>query len=208
MDKAIDHLVFATNDLREGREQVENLLGIRASPGGSHPGMGTRNALLSLGPRVYLEIIGPDPDQPDFEGERIFGIDAIDGGKLVHWCVRRVGLATFVQLARSRGMELGDAIPLSRVSAQGDRLDWYLAFPASFGDDCALPFFIDWGTSSHPASSCPRGAELTAFEIQNPDPGKTNDALERLSIEPCALAWPRARLRALIQCPRGEVELL
>ena len=43
--------------------------------GGSHPGLGTHNALLSLGDESYLEIIAPDPTQPKPDHPRIFGLD-------------------------------------------------------------------------------------------------------------------------------------
>ena len=207
MDNAIDHLVFATNDLQQGVDRIEALLGLPTSPGGSHPGMGTRNALLALGPKCYLEIIGPDPDQTDFQGKRIFGIDTVEQGKLVHWCVRREGLSSFIQQAKSQGIELSDAILMSRMTTQGSRLDWELAFPASFGDACALPFFIDWGSSTHPSSENSNEAELKGFEIRHPDAAKINDTLKALSIEPCAVEASPFRYYARIQCPHGEVEL-
>ena len=207
MDSAIDHLVFATNDLQQGVARIETLLGLSTSPGGSHPGMGTRNALLSLGPKCYLEIIGPDPDQTEFQGERIFGIDTIEQGQLVHWCIRRHGLSSFVQRMTQKGVEMSDVIPMSRVTAEGNRLNWELAFPKSFGEGCTLPFFIDWGSSPHPASECPPGGELKEFEICHPDATPINEQLKTFSIEPCAIEEPRPRYRAIIRSPRGEVGL-
>ena len=40
-------------------------------------GMGTTNFLIGLGAGAYLEIIGPDPDQPQPVGGRWFGIDRL-----------------------------------------------------------------------------------------------------------------------------------
>lgn len=71
---ALDHLILAAPDLEQTVAWLEDGLGIRLAPGGSHPTGGTRNFLLGLGDSAYLEVLGPDTGQSVPRAELPFGL--------------------------------------------------------------------------------------------------------------------------------------
>lgn len=89
MKSQLDHLVIAARTLPEGISHITRLLGVAPQPGGAHALMGTHNALLSLGPDCYLEVISIDPQADAPAMKRWFGLDDFKGvPRLVHWVAR------------------------------------------------------------------------------------------------------------------------
>jgi Glyoxalase-like domain len=205
--RRIDHLVYATPDLTAGVKQIEVLLGIQATPGGQHPGEGTRNALVALGPTSYLEIIGPDPDQPKPAGPRKFGIDDLKGPRLVTWAAKGTNLTQVVAEARRHGIPLGDVIPGSRRTPTGVLLSWHISNQRAVVADALVPFFIDWGDTPHPAKSAAAGATLISLRAEHPDPKRVQRMLGELGLELTVVKGANPSLVATIAGTRGRVDL-
>ena len=203
----IDHLVYATPNLATSVEQIERLLGVRAVPGGQHPGAGTRNALIGLGDETYLEIIGPDPDQPKPPRPRRFGIDELKAPRLVTWAVKGADLGAIAENARRHGVDLGQVQSGSRRRPDGVLLSWRLTVSPALTADGIVPFFIDWGKTPHPAASLPKGCVLVALRAEHPDANRIQADLSALGFDLRVDAGSAPALIATIRTPHGDVEL-
>ena len=204
----VDHLVYASADLERGIAEVEQLLGIRASLGGQHPNWGTRNALVALGPNSYLEIIAPDPDHsPPAEG-RPFGLEALGSSRLVGWAAKGSGLTNFRDAAAQHGVELGRVLSGSRKQADGTVLMWKLTDLRCVIADGIVPFFIDWGTTPHPALVASRGATLVSLVATHPDADRVRQMLRVIGVDLPVDAGRAPALMAQIDCPNGRVVML
>ena len=203
----VDHLVYATPDLQRGIDAIEKQLGVKATPGGQHPGLGTRNALVALGPTSYLEIIGPDPEQPKPAGPRRFGIDDLKAPRIVRWVVKSSELAAVKAKADAAGVTLGPLASGSRKRPDGVVLSWRYTDPATVVADGLVPFFIDWGTSPHPALTAAKGATLVQLRAEHPDAGNVQKMLDQLGLDLRVSQGSAPTIIATIDSPRGRVEL-
>lgn len=203
----IDHLVYATPDLEAGITQVERLLGVKAIPGGQHPGGGTRNALIRLGEETYLEIIGPDPDQSKPPRPRRFNIDELKAPRLVTWAVKGTDLDAIVHNAKGRGVDLGRVQSGSRKRPDGLLLSWRLTISPALTGDGLIPFFIDWGITAHPAVALPEGCSLVAVRAEHPDAKRVQAELSLLGVNLRVDSGSAPAIIATIRTSKGDVEL-
>jgi hypothetical protein len=207
--ETVDHLLLGVPDLDAGITWFRERTGVEPQIGGSHPGMGTRNALVSLGGRQYLEIIAPDPAQSAFN----FNIDLrkLPGPRLVTWAAWTPNVDAAVASARHAGLEVFGPREGSRVRPDGTTLRWRSAgVMAGFAgpEIDPVPFFIQWAAESrHPSSDAPKGCHLIEFEIAAPDPDKLEAALANLGINAKVARAAETRLTATLDTPSGRVNI-
>lgn len=181
----IDHLVLAVADLDVAIDDFEREHGVRPATGGRHEGLGTHNALVSFG-ASYLELIAPDPSQPDPDGARPFGVDVVDEPTVVTFAVRpdvasRETIESLVSSCRSVGHDPGTIVAMSRRTPHGELLDWRLTLP-TMTHDGLVPFLIDWGDTVNPAASAPGGLSLASLSGGTGEPAEVNAVLRALAL--------------------------
>ncbi|MGB5755407.1 MAG: VOC family protein [Acidimicrobiales bacterium] len=206
----LDHLIFASPDVDAGVQHIENLTGARAVAGGPHVGLGTHNALLTFDERTYFEVIGIDPDQPDPDQPRPFGLDDRNGPGLAGYAVHPSGGESLEDLRASMlaaGFDPGSIADMSRRLPDGELISWRLTIGGDSGaaNQGALPFAIDWGDRPSPAASLPSMGRLVSLRVSHPD-AAIRASVEALGLVSEVVAGP-AGLVATVDSPNGTVEI-
>jgi hypothetical protein len=201
----LDHIILGCNDLDRGIELVHENTGVRPAIGGVHPGRGTRNALLSLGERRYLEIIAPDPAQSEIL--HYPQLRTMTDPRLIGWAVHPLDIAAIVKQLGENKIAFQGPDDGSRKRPDGSVLNWKTV---NLADDRhgLLPFFIEWSADSvHPSKDAPARCRLEYFEIMSTDPDELTLALKRIGLDLPVQRSDKARLRALISGPKGDLGL-
>ena len=195
--------MYAVASLDEGMDWAGDTFGVQPAYAGEHLGLGTRNALLSLG-SAYLEIIAPDPAQPltGTLGERFAHLTQ---GGLVTWAAE--GELAWIQSVLS-DLDIRSAGPklTQRRTPQGDLLEWMLLFPMGSRHGARLPFFIDWMRCEHPRKTSPIAGDFRSLSITTPDAIDLRRILAAIDLDvPVAQGEPC--LEVSIDSTAGEVRL-
>src|SRR5271157_1280852 len=177
----LDHILLGSIDLDEGIAFVKKHTGVTAAFGGVHAGRGTRNALLSLGEKHYLEIIAPDPAQPGLPDH--YDLRKLTAPRLVGWAAHPGDLNLFTARLRNANLAFDGPTPGSRKRPDGRLLQWKTL---NLQDTRAglLPFFIDWSAETvHPSVDAPAGCEILRFELSTPESVELQRILTLLDLD-------------------------
>ena len=205
MSVELDHLLWAAPDLDAGSAALAGIAGVTPARGGSHPGFGTRNSLVSLG-STYLEVIAPDPEQ-SLEGNRGGAIAALTRPGLITFAVRTRDLDAYAAAAAKAGIGVQGPVAMSRTRPDGVRLDWACLYVqhAVYGE--AIPFGIDWHGSPHPSETTPAGCRLLDFMVLHPEPAPLAAIYAAMGIPVAVKGATRPGFLATLGTPRGDIVL-
>jgi hypothetical protein len=201
---AFDHILLGASDLDAGIRWVEARTGVRAKFGGSHPGGGTRNALLSLGPLHYLEIIAPDPAQANAPDR--LGLRKLLSPRIVRWAIHTEDIAAAKRAAEAAGFKTTGPQPGSRQRPDGKLLRWQVL---GIEETTPLvPFFIQWEPGSpHPSSDSPQLGTVKSLRFETPEPAELRRILRGTAIEADIRKADSPRIVVVVLTKKGEVEL-
>jgi Glyoxalase-like domain len=200
----VDHLILGTRDLDEGIRQFEERTGVRPVFGGEHPGRGTRNALVSLGDRHYIEILAPQVSAAD--SDRVRPLRAMADLTPMGWAVSVRDLDAARQRLGAAGFTLSEVMPGSRAKPDGRLLEWK-TFEIGKPQIEGVPFFIRWGDrTTHPSLDSPAGCRLERLRVVTPAADDLRRAFSALSLEMAVDTGAHGGLDITLRCPKGTVQ--
>lgn len=201
----IDHIIYASHTLESGMDEIEALLGIRPVPAGQHPKYGTHNALLSLGPGVYFEVIARDPTQPLPDDGALVDVAKDEPSRLLTWVYRTDDIERVASALRAEGFAIGEVSDGSRRTADGSDVHWRFTNPYAMPMEGALPFLIDWGDTTHPSLVLPEAGRLAEVVIVHPEPERIMRALSMLGTNAAVLEGEKFEMSVTVETDKGLV---
>ena len=206
MPARIDHLLFAGPDLEAAAQAIAALTGVVPATGGSHPGFGTRNALLALDAGRYLEVIAPDPAQA-LAGTLGGALAALPGPRMLTVAFAASGLDAVAGAARAAGAAPGAPIDMGRTRPDGVRLAWQVLRFEDAARGWAMPFVIDWKDTPHPSASTPAGCALSRLVLTDPAPERLAALLAAIGAEVEVVRGLATGAVAELDTPKGRAIL-
>lgn len=211
----LDHVSYAVgpDGMDATVRRIVDALGVERVKGGIHPRFGTRNAIIPLAKRQYLEIVEvldhPSADKAPF-GQAVRNRSQVGGGWM-GWCVSVDDLSRFEERLGRK------SVPGNRKFPDGNELTWQQIGIKGLIADPQVPYLLRWdeGTEDiHPSQAYPPQAELTKLSIAGSPERVTDwlncpdaDPFEDVDVDWIAPSGTPGIMSVTFRSPNGEVTI-
>lgn len=139
MPVVIDHVVWGEGDLGKAAADLQDRYGLPSLAGGHHPGWGTENRIVPLGPN-YLELLAiADEAEASQDDTGALWLRRIrEGGGLLTWCLSTDDID---KVSVRLGLDIRHKW---RIRPDGSELSWRIAGLEAALERPGFPFFISW----------------------------------------------------------------
>lgn len=160
----VDHVSYAAepDGLKLTAERLAKKLGVSPVDGGIHPRFGTRNIIIPLAQKRYVEVVSvldhPASDKAPF-GQAVRARSESGGG----WLGWVVSVDDLSEAEQRLGRE---AVVGSRHLPDGVELKWRQLGVKGLIADPQLPFYIQWDDQSvHPSTGATTDVTISGLQI-------------------------------------------
>jgi hypothetical protein len=169
---SLDHVLLACSNWNDGMRLFEELTGLKPQKVGALRGAGSKSARVRLNKNAFVEIIGPD-DQNPREGMGPT-LSAMPKGKLVpfHYAVRQE--KERVVVPESENWDRDEVVMIhadvDTYDKTGEVHKWDLLLLYNHGIGGAVPAFVNWREKRfHPTCLLPKTtARINSFQVHAP----------------------------------------
>ena len=215
---AVDHFMVGASDLDAGIAWFEKLTGVRPvfvgkPEGRTNDGVaraGVQNATVSIGPRQYLEIIAPDPSEPNGAARILPLLRSLQIPRPFAWGAKLENVDELRHKMQVGGLSYDPPTTGSRTRPDGRVVEWVNLYPVNFPNHVSpvLPFFIQWSANSvHPSADSPAGCTLAGLRFESPNAEATTSLFRKLGLRADVRPASQPRILVTLVTRHGRVEL-
>jgi len=177
---------------------------MQAVIGGRHLNEGTKNAIINLGDKCYLELLAIDKQNKAHTQNRWMGIDLLTTPKITRWAINSSNLEEDKQALIKYNNQLGNIESGLRKKPDNSDLTWKLTKPLSYPEVEVVPFLLDWsGSISHPTDGLSIQGNLMKIELESATPEKVKGCLDELNIGISVKLNTESHIKVVIDGPKG-----
>ena len=175
-DNTLDNIVLGVPDLAQAMDDFETIMGARPVMVVAHNGLGSKSARISFNQAVFLEIIGPDPNQADKPLHKKLATLPEGTFTPFHYAIRK---SNAIDMQEKEFPAMGfDTDHITMYGRSGGAVwKWDEIFMTQHSEEGMVPFFIEWGSSEHACCKLPVLGDLVGVTVTAPSSSPVHKAL-------------------------------